>query len=217
MSGGARRPGEGAPAPTTPCPAHPVRAARSSCVVCGRPLCDLCLGQIDADHYCPAHFIEVEERIRAQSYSLPPLPSPVTAPEILLGVWAVAGAIAPWMSWYRTVVRIEQPAPAVQVIEEVGWSAGGIAALASITLLAAGVTLGVMVLSRVVRPRWIPKAAVAQASVPLGAAAAVLTGIRLATRYENLGTGIYVAVTAAVMVAFLGRRLTERQTESPRH
>jgi hypothetical protein len=199
------------------CPAHPLRQAVSACAVCRRPVCDLCVGQIDRVDFCPAHFTVEEERIRAQSYGLPPLPVPVTVAELLLGVWAVIGALSPWFEWYRTVVLSPGGEGFRAVTPETGWSAGGVAALASVALLASGITLGAMVGLRIVRSRWIAQAAVAQAALGLGGSTLALLAIRVLTRYRSLSTGLYLAITSAALVLYLSRRLVKAtQTESPR-
>lgn len=192
------------------CPAHPDRDAVSACAVCGRGVCDLCVGSIDDVDFCPVHFEVEEQRIQARAYGLPPLPTPVTIPELLIGVWAVIGAFAPWMSWYRTIVVAEGPARLERIIDETGWEAGGVAALASLSLLTAGVLLGFMIGVRIIRPRMIPAEPVPGAALAVGATTLVLLAIRVATRHVNVYVGLYLAITSAVLMVVLGYRLKRR-------
>lgn len=190
------------------CPAHPDREAVSACAVCGRPVCDLCVGGIDDLDFCPVHFEIEERRIQSRAYGLPPLPAPVTIPELLIGVWAVVGAFAPWVAWYRTIVL--DGSRIVDAVEESGWEAGGIAALASLSLLSTGLLLGFMVgirliRARLLRPEPVVAAAVAIAPVTLG-----LLAIRILTRFENLYAGLYLAVASAVTILVLAVRMRRR-------
>lgn len=192
------------------CPAHPDRDAVSVCAVCGRPVCDLCVGSIDAVDFCPVHFEVEEQRIQARAYGLPPLPAPVTIPELLIGVWAVIGAFAPWMAWYRTIVVAGGPERLERIIDETGWEAGGVAALASLALLTAGVLLGFMVGVRIIRPHMIPREPVPGAALAIGATTLALLAIRIATRHVNIYVGLYLAVTSALLLVALSLRLRRR-------
>lgn len=189
------------------CPAHSERPAVAACAVCGRGVCDLCRGQIDAVDLCPVHFEVEEARVRARAYGLPPLPVPVTVPEALIGVWAVAGAVAPWLPWYRTIVLAREPALVESAIDVTGWESGGIGAVACLSLLASAVVLGVMVAIRVIRPRLVQRQPVAHTAVTMGATTLGLLAIRIATRSAGLYTGLYLAATSAALLIVLGRRL----------
>ncbi|HEX9695374.1 MAG TPA: B-box zinc finger protein [Actinomycetota bacterium] len=192
------------------CPAHPDRDAVSACAVCGRAVCDLCVGSIDDVDFCPVHFEVEEQRVQARAYGLPPLPVPVTIPELLIGVWAVIGAFAPWMAWYRTIVVVEGPERLERIIDQTGWEAGGVAALASLSLMTAGLVLGFIVGVRIIRPRMISREPVPATAVALGATTLALLVIRVGTGYHNVYVGLYLAITSAVLLIALGSRLRRR-------
>ncbi|MHB8513253.1 MAG: hypothetical protein ACYDCC_13905 [Actinomycetota bacterium] len=194
------------------CPMHPRKDAVASCSVCGRPTCDLCLGQIDGTDYCPVHFEVAEGRLIKAAYHVPPLPEKPGIAERLVGIWAVLGAVAPWMVWYRTVVVAQGPSASAQVINEQGWDAGGLAALACVALLVTGLTIGVMVGLRLLRPATLSKSSVSGTTVTLGATVAgllVLQGVvrAAASRSLDAGPGLYVAASSAIVCLYLGRRL----------
>ncbi len=180
------------------------------CSICRRPVCDLCLGQIDHIDYCPAHFAIEESRIRERAYALPPLPEPMTVTEMLLGVWAVVGAVSPWLAWYRTLVITQ--GPQAVTIDETGWEAGGIAALASLALLVTGLALGIMVGLRAIRARLVPREPVAHTAVAMGVTSLALIAFRVATRSANIYAGLYLAITSATLALILGRRLLPPRT-----
>jgi hypothetical protein len=189
------------------CPAHSEREAVSACSVCGRPVCEWCLGQIDRVDYCPAHFELAEARLLQRSaYGLAPLPISVSATELLLGVWAGLGAIAPWLPWYRVFI-FSGPDRFRRTVDVTGWEAGGIGAVASLALLVTGLTVGAMIGVRIIRDRLLAREPMAGASMSLGLFTLVLVIIRVASRADGLYVGLYLALTSSALVAFLGRRL----------
>jgi len=175
-------------------------------------VCDLCLGQIDDADYCPVHFEIAEGRIRNVAYHLPPIPAKPGVTEALVGIWAVLGGVTPWMPWFRSIVSSVGPGPGSLVVNELGWQAGGLAALASVALLASGLALGIMVAIRIVRPRVLARSSIASTAVALGATVAGLLALQAivraaAGRSLDAGPGLYLASTSAILCVYLGRRL----------
>lgn len=191
------------------CPAHPEREAVSVCAVCGRPVCDLCIGGIDDLDFCPVHFEIEERRIQNRAYGLPPLPIPVSLPELLIGVWAVVGAFAPWLPWYRRII-VGVPTP----VDTTGWAAGGPAAFASLALLSTGLLLGIMVSIRLVRPRLLRSEPVVMSALSIAPVTLAFLAIRIVTLHVNLYAGLYLALTSVLTILALAIRM-RRHAQSP--